>query len=64
MDLRSTMLRNAVDTVRAENGALDVASVAKHLPADFDLRADDGELDSGHRCNKSGVAEAMTPTKR
>lgn len=40
MNMRETMLHNAVNAVRAENGLLDVASVAKHLPADFDLQND------------------------
>jgi hypothetical protein len=38
------MLVNAVNAVRAENGALDVATVAAKLPPDFDLRSDDDEL--------------------
>jgi hypothetical protein len=41
MDMRKTMLHNAVNAVRAEAGSLDVATVAKHLPADFDLRDDE-----------------------
>lgn len=43
MSIRQTMLLNAVNVVRSENGALDVASVAAKLPADFDL-ADDEEF--------------------
>jgi hypothetical protein len=35
------MLLNAVNAVRAENGALDVATVAAKLPPDFDLRDDE-----------------------
>lgn len=43
MSIRQTMLLNAVNAVRSENGALDVATVAAKLPADFDL-ADDAEF--------------------
>jgi len=35
------MLLNAVNAVRAENGALDVVTVAAKLPPDFDLRDDE-----------------------
>jgi hypothetical protein len=43
MDMRKTMLHNAIGAVRAETGALDVENVAKHLPPDFDLQ-DDAEF--------------------
>ena len=41
MSIRDAMLLNAVNAVRAENGALDVATVAAKLPPDFDLRDDE-----------------------
>lgn len=43
MNIREQMLINAVNAVRSENGALDLATIAAQLPADFDLR-DDTEL--------------------